>query len=124
MSEFLFSRSQRVTVPINVAYAENVPGVVATTTGFIGREPAYGLQWQATHAVDENGNLETRTAIVSESELIKAQPPKMVPLADVEKARAEAYRQGGDDLREELAQEGKSRAAKRSKRKPARKSRK
>lgn len=113
MSEFLFQNSQRVVLPADVAGAEGVQGVVVAYTGFIGREPEYKVQSLVADTIGESGALKAIERRVSESELSRAQPPLMVRAADLETARAEAYRQGGDDLREELKTELQSRIAKR-----------
>lgn len=115
MSEFQFSKTHRVIVPADCAGAEGVQGVVTVNVARLGREPYYEVQWLASDTVDEKGNLVMLCTDVSESDLIKAQPPKMIAVTEAERLVGVAHALAADaeaQLREHLlAKRRKSRKA-------------
>ena len=81
MSEFQYVKTQRVIVPADRAGAEGVQGVITVNVARLGSEPHYEVQWPSCDTVGESGDLKMLCTDVSESELIKAQPPAMVSLS-------------------------------------------
>ena len=116
MSEFLFQKSQRVTLPAKIAGTEGVQGVVTGYSVDIGREPSYTVQWPTTEYVHDNGAIRTISAFVNESDLLAAQPPKMVT---EEAALALAKKSLDDGRAAAFAEIEAEREARRRKRKPA-----
>ena len=96
MSIFQFVKSQRVTVPAAMAGAENVQGIVAEGHAELGAEPRYILQWANADKLGDNGIFVMVVGEVSQGELAKAQPPKMLTEAEANKL-AEIYHDKGFD---------------------------
>lgn len=110
MSEFQFQKSQRITIPAQVAGAEGVQGVVFSNTAFLGREPEYTVKWPSNDTVDQHGNFVSHEAVIAESVLLAGQPPKMVTAAEAQKMAGEAYDRGTLDVRNEAEIERQHRA--------------
>jgi hypothetical protein len=113
MSVFQFTKSQRVIIPAAMAGAENVQGLVAEGHTELDAEPRYILQWPNTEKIEPDGLFGRLVGEVGQGELIKAQPPMMVPLAELKRVEAAAYHNGANDLRQELESERQLRIAKR-----------
>lgn len=116
MSEFQFAKRQRVTVPAVKAGAPNVQGIVALGVCKMGEEPSYVVQFLDANKVDEAGCYKLAAVTVTQSELMVAQPPKMMPIAAAESDAKLAYSNGRHDV---IAEIEAAREARRRKRKPA-----
>jgi hypothetical protein len=113
MSEFQFQKSQRVTVPADIAGAEGVQAVIVANSARLGYEPSYTLQFPSSDTIGEAGALMPIERVVGESALINAQPKSSITKEDADKLVADAYRCGADELRAEIDLERIHRAAKR-----------
>lgn len=105
MSEFHFQKSQRVIVPPQAAGAEGVQGIVSGIFDRLGREVQYVVQWMRSDATDEDGKGTFKGVGQSftESDLLKAQPPKTITFAEaqamVDADRAATHETYLDDVR-------------------------
>jgi hypothetical protein len=123
MSVFQFLKFARVTVPAAMAGAENVQGIVAEGHAELGSEPRYILQWPSADKLGDAGLFTMIVGEVGQEVLIKAQPPKMMPVAEAAADAEQAFYNGRASMSAETEALRMCRAAKRAKRKPARKGR-
>lgn len=114
MSIFQFAKSQRVTVPAAMAGAENVQGLVAEGHAELGSEPRYILQWPNAEKLGDNGLFTMVVGEVSQGELAKAQPPKMITVDEASKHSRQAHENGRKLERDLIVMERKERAMRRA----------
>ena len=123
MSVFQFTKSQRVIIPAAMAGAENVQGLVAEGHAELDAEPRYILQWPNAEKIEPDGLFGRLVGEVGQGELIKAQPPAMIPVAQADERAKQAHEHGRRLERNFMAMERDLRvtARLRSKRKASRK---
>lgn len=105
MSEFAFARADRVTVPVELAGSKGVQGVISASTGFVGREPEYLLQWLVSEIADAHGRLEVSKGSVAESALLRAQPAPTIDLAKAQATWKKIKQKAAERARAEIARQ-------------------